>query len=247
VLADLGMAGMVLWLVREELRRWWPSQLKDFKSEVQALKKLLVLGVPVGFQQGLEVWGFSIAGLMMGWLGKEVLAAHSLCLNLSSISFMFPFGIGLAACTQVGQLLGAGRDWGRAAGIALGCGAGSMLCFSALFGLFPELPLGIYRPKPEVLAIALGLLPVASAFQLFDGIQGVAFGILRGVGDVRLPALINVIGYYLVGLPLGYYLTFKTDFGARGIWVGLTMALATVAGLLLLRLYRVYRLGGFRV
>jgi MATE family multidrug resistance protein len=93
-----------------------------------------------------------------------------------------------------------------------------------------------YSADPGVLAVAVVILPLAGAFQLFDGIQAVAFGVLRGAGDTRLPVVANIVGYWLIGLPAGWFLAFVLGFGARGVWSGLALGLAAVAGLLLARL-----------
>lgn len=249
VFSDLGMLAMSLFLGRHVLREWWPhpKEREDFWHILKAQGPLLRVGGPIGLQQGLEVWGFSIAGLMAGWLGEVPLAAHMLCLNLASLSFMLPLGIGTAASTRIGHLVGAGQPLGRAAWAAVGMGVGVMSLSGTLFSLFPGFMLSLYHPEATVLATAIILLPIAGAFQLFDGIQGVSFGVLRGAADVRIPALINVVGYYCLGLPLGYFLAFRLDMGVRGIWLGLSLALASIAGLLLLRVRAVVKKGVTRI
>lgn len=249
VLSDIGMLGTGLFLGRHVLREWWPhaEDMESWKQLLLAQSQLLKVGAPIGLQQGLEVWGFSIAGLMAGWLGEIPLAAHMLCLNMASVSFMLPLGIGTAASTRIGHLVGAGQPLGRAAWTAVGMGICVMSLSGTLFSLFPDFMLSLYHPEATVLATAILLLPIAGAFQLFDGIQGVSFGVLRGAADVRVPALINVIGYYCLGLPLGYVLAFRMDMGVRGIWLGLSLALASIACLLLLRVRTVVKKGGTRV
>lgn len=249
VFSDIGMLGMGLFLGRNVLREWWPrtEDMEDWRQIFWAQGKLLQVGAPIGLQQGLEVWGFSIAGLMAGWIGEIPLAAHMLCLNMASVSFMLPLGIGTAASTRIGHLVGAGQPLGRAAWTAVGMGICVMSVSGTLFSLFPGFMLSLYQPEATVLATAILLLPIAGAFQLFDGIQGVSFGVLRGAADVRVPALINVIGYYCIGLPLSYFLAFRMDMGVRGIWLGLSLALASIAGLLLLRIRAIIKKGGIRV
>jgi MATE family multidrug resistance protein len=203
--------------------------------------------VPVGLQVGLESWAFAGSTLMAGWLGATAVAAHSVVLNLSAIAFMVPLGISAAASTRVGNLLGAGAPWGRAAWTAMGLGAAVMTASATLYASFPEALVRLYTDERAVIAVGATLLPIAAAFQIFDGLQAVGFGVLRGAGDLRLPALANVLGYWVLGLPVGAWLAFEAGWGTRGIWMGLTLGLAIVAGLLLLRLRSTVRRGGFRV
>ncbi len=245
VISEWVMLGICLFLARDTIRDWWPQGTRKWRQERGQTWRLFQLGLPIGIQHGLEIWGFSIAGIMVGWQGETALAAHTLCLNLATISFMVPLGIGIAAGTRVGNLLGARAAWGIAAWTAIGMGFTAMMVPALLFSLGPGWVLGLYRPDPVVLAMAVGILPIAGAFQLFDGVQAVAFGLLRGAGDLKVPAIANGVGYYLVGLPLGYHLSQR--FGVRGIWMGLTMALATVAVLLLLRIRSTLAHGGFRL
>lgn len=249
VVAEYAMLVMMVVAGWPELKIWWMrrARIEDLRAEVRAQWRLISLGAPMGFQQGLEVWGFSLAGLMMGWLGPTSLAAHTLVLNLASLSFMFPLGIGMAASARVGHLVGGGHPIGRAAWTAIGMGVAAMSFFACLYSIFPGTVLALFRPEAQVLAAGVLLLPIAGAFQLFDGVQGVAFGVLRGGGDVRVPALINIVGYYLFGLPLGYLLAFVLGWGPQGIWLGLSAALAAVAGMLLLRVRAVVARGGTRV
>jgi len=198
------------------------------------LRRIVVLGLPVGLQLGLEMWAFQVATLMAGWLGEAELAAHTVVLNLASMAFMLPLGISMAAVTRVGNLLGAGqpRAAQRAAWVALGMGAGVMcgsaLGFVVLRGWLPR----VYTGDAEVLALAAVLLPIAGAFQLFDGTQVVGGGVLRGMGRTRPAALFNLLGYYVLGLPVAYYLAFEAGLGVTGIWWGLTVGLMAVALLL---------------
>jgi MATE family multidrug resistance protein len=160
---------------------------------------------------------------------------------------MVPLGIGSAASTRVGNLLGAGRPWALAARTAVALGLTMALLSATLFALFPRELAALYVPDdPDVLAIAVRLLPVAAGFQVFDAFQAVTFGVLRGAGDTFAPSVINVVGYYVVGLPLGAWLGWSGGLGVLGIWLGLTTALAIVSFLLALRLRHVSSRGGFR-
>jgi MATE family multidrug resistance protein len=204
---------------------------------------MMKLGLTLGFQFGFEVWAFHAAGFMMGRLGAIPFAAHAITINLATISFMVPSGIGAAAATRVGQLVGAGQAWARAASVAVGLGALVMVVPAAAFVLAARPLTGFYSVDPAVLATAAAILPIAGAFQLFDGVQAVAFGVLRGAGDTRVPAIANVVGYWLVGLPAGWFLAFVAGFGPRGVWSGLAIGLAAVAALLLARIARLAKRG----
>jgi MATE family multidrug resistance protein len=196
-----------------------------------ALRSILAVGIPIGLHFAAEIWGFHVAGLWAGWLGKNELAANSVVLNLASISFMLPLGVGLATVTRVGNLVGEGRprDAQTAAWSALGLGAGLMLLCAATFLLAGEPLVGAYTSDPAVLALAVSTLPIAAAFQLFDGLQVVAAGVLRAIGRTTPTAIANLLGYYALGLPLGYYLAFPRGMGLAGIWWGVACGLAAVA------------------
>ena len=137
--------------------------------------KMLGVGVPVGLQISIEAWAFVFAGVMMGWLGEVELAAHTVALNLASLPFMAALGISAAASTRVGNLVGAGLEWAKAAWIALALGAFIMSFSMVSFLLAPMFFASIYTSAPDVLALAAVLIPMAGAFQLCDGIQVVSF------------------------------------------------------------------------
>jgi multidrug resistance protein, MATE family len=224
----------------------WP-RLREHRAglgrglEVGPVLRLMRIGVPMGFQIGLEFWAFIAAGFVVGTLGPVALAAHAIAMNLASISFMMPLGISAAATTRVGNLRGAGLPWGRAAGMSIGLGVVAMTISASLFALLPGPLIGLYTDDPDILTVALTLLPVAALFQLFDGIQGVSFGVLRGLGDVRVPTAINIVGYWIVGVPVGALLALRTSLGPQGVWVGLAASLLVVGTLLLLRVWRLAR------
>ena len=228
------MLASLLFFARRTLREYWPGWAGAMDGA--PLFRLMKLGLTLGLQFGFEVWAFHAAGFMMGRLGAIPFAAHAVAINLATISFMVPSGIGAAAATRVGQLVGAGHAWSRSAWIAVGLGAAVMTIPAVAFASAARPLTGFYSADPGVLAVAVAILPLAGAFQLFDGVQAVAFGVLRGAGDTRLPAVANVVGYWLFGLPAGWFLAFAAGWGARGVWSGLAIALATVAALLLTRM-----------
>ena len=255
VLGTVGVAwatlGCQLLMTAALLAIAWPELQRCRPTEpvlrAEPLIRLAGDAVPVGLQTGLEVWAFQAATLMMGWLGATAVAAHTVALNLASVSFMVPFGMSAAAATRVGNLLGAGQDWQRAGWVAIGCGTAVMLVGASLFTLLPEPLARLYTDDTAVIAVAATLLPVAGAFQLFDGAQVVSFGVLRGAGDVRFPPLINLVGWWGIALPAGWLLAFRLGWGERGVWAGLVIGLGLVAASLLVRVRVTGRRGGRRV
>lgn len=191
----------------------------------------LRVGIPVGLQYGLEVWAFQIATLMAGRLGTESLAASTIVLNLASLSFMVPMGISIGAATRVGNLLGAEDRRGaqRSAWVALALGGATMTLFALGFLLLRGWLPALYTAHAATCALAAAALPIAGAFQFFDGIQVVGGAILRGMGRTRPAAVFNLIGYYGVGLPLGGWLAFERAWGLAGVWWGLAAGLLVVA------------------
>jgi MATE family multidrug resistance protein len=231
MLLVLGLAGAPMWsaLWRRPSRRLF--QLRPYGE-------LLAIGVPTGIQYGLEVWVFMTVSLLMGTLGTVALAGHQIAINLASVSFMVPLGLGSAAATRVGNAIGR-RDLPGArlaATGAIGLGASVMTVSALLFALAPRLLAHAYTPDREVIAQAASLLPIAALFQIFDGIQAVGCGVLRGAADTRAAATINLVGYWVLGLPIGIALTFPVGLGPRGLWWGLTLGLAVVAALLVRRI-----------
>jgi MATE family multidrug resistance protein len=199
--------------------------------EKARLLEIIRFGTPVGIQISLEMWAFTAASLFAGWLGTVELAAHTIVLNIASVSFMVPLGISFAAVTRVGNLIGAGRsrEAQRAAWVAVAMGGGVMVVFAAMFiGARHWLP-SFYAVDPAVIALSAVLLPVAAAFQLFDGIQVVGSGVLRGMGRTRPVAIFNLFGYWALALPLAYWLAFPMGMGVPGIWWGLCLGLGVVA------------------
>jgi len=196
------------------------------------IKDLLKIGIPAGLQFVFEIGAFSMAALMMGWIGAPTQAAHQIAINMASISYMTVSGLGAAAAIRVGNQLGK-KDYKtmrRAAMTLIAMGTTFMAIFALIFIVFKEdLPL-IYNDKPEVVSIAAGLLIIAALFQISDGVQVIALGALRGMKDVKVPTLITFFAYWIIALPLGYVLAFNYGYGANGIWIGLFLGL-TIAGL----------------
>jgi MATE family multidrug resistance protein len=205
--------------------------------QIAPLWRMVRLGAPIGFQFGLEFGAFGAIGIFMGWLGSMAMAGHQVALNLSSLTFMVPLGVSQATAVMVGQGVGRGDLPGarRAAGAGLLLGGGFMVLTAILFLAFPSAFAGVYSEGAEVVAVAALLIPLAGVFQVFDGIQVVSSGILRGVGETRFPMAVNLMGFWCVGIPLSLFLGFRTPAGPRGLWWGLVAGLAAVAVLLLIR------------
>ena len=199
----------------------------------RGLWTVLVLGIPVAFQVTFEIGAFGVSTLMAGRLGTVDASAHLIVLNMASITFMVPLGIGLAASARIGNLIGEGRyETARlSARYAFAMGLGCMSIAAAVFYLGRHGLPSLYTNAGEldVRATAALILPVAAAFQIFDGIQVVGSGVLRGAGQTRPAAVFNLLGYWPLALPIGWWLTFRADWGIRGIWWGLALGLAIVA------------------
>jgi MATE family multidrug resistance protein len=236
---------VVLGLSRASFAQAWSRW--SGRVSIASVLQLTRRGIPMGLQMATEVWAFQVAGFLSGRLGTEALASHGVVLNLSSLSFLVPLGVAAAAATRVGNLIGAGERWGKAAKAALVLGVGAMSLSALTFATVPTAIAGLYTTQPSIIALAASVLPVAACFQLFDGTQAVCFGILRGAGDTRLGAVANLAGYWLVGLPIGAWLAFQQGYGLHGLWAGLAISLAVVAAILLLRLRWTHRRGGFRI
>jgi MATE family multidrug resistance protein len=226
------------WMFRLQRGAWvgWTAAALEPKGLLEVVR----FGAPVAIQLGLEMWAFQVATLMAGLLGELGLAAHTVVLNLASLSFMVPLGLSIATVTRVGNLIGAGNPAAaqRAAWVALGLGAATMACFSLLFVLGRHWLPTWYTRQPDVIALAAATLPIAAAFQLFDGVQVVGSGVLRGMGRSRPAAVFNLVGYYLLAMPFGWWLAFERGMGLRGIWWGLAAGLSSVAVLLVMWISR---------
>ncbi len=203
----------------------------------EAFGRMLRLGLPVGGQFLVEVGAFAAASILMGSMGAVVLAGHQVALNLSSLSFMVPLGISMASSVRVGHAVGRADLPGMrlAAKVSLFVGGGVMSFFGALFLLAPGPLARLFTDLEDVLVVAAGLIPLAGIFQVFDGIQVVAIGVLRGTADTRVPMWIQTLGLWGVGIPAAAFFAFGLDHGPAGLWWGLVLGLAAVAVIQVLR------------
>ena len=213
------------------------------RPDLARIRKLVVLGFPAGAQLAFEVAVFAAATALIGKLGAIPLASNQIALNTVSFTYMVPLGIGSAAAVRVGQALGRGDSHAasRSGWTAVLLGAGFMACMAVALWTVPQFIVRLYTPDATVIRAAAKLLFVAAFFQLFDGLQTVATGALRGAGDTRTPMICHLLGYWLLGLPLGYFLCFRLGRGAAGMWSGLCVALILIGVALLLAWYRAAR------
>jgi MATE family multidrug resistance protein len=241
---------LLLLLVAGEWREL-RSQLVPFRRDAFALRPLLgmlALGAPIAAQMQLEGGVFWLTGLLMSRFGLEALGGHQAALNLASNTFMVPLGLSMAAAVRVGYGVGAGdrAAVGRSIAVALGFGVAVMAVFGAVFLCAPYLLASIFSHDARVLAVAAALIPIAGVFQVFDGLQVVCIGILRGLSDTKTPLVVNLLGFWVLGAPVAILLS-RTELAARGLWWGLVVGLAIVALVLLARIRARLRAGLQRV
>ncbi len=219
---------------REALPVRWFAPLSMTRLRAQ-----LALGLPVALQLLLEVGTFSIAAILMGWLGAASLAAHQIAISYAALTFMFPLGIAIAVSVRVSQAVGA-QEWSRVRPIGFG-GVGMAMVVMGLFAagfLLLRVPLvGFFVRDAATAALAAQLLAVAGIFQVFDGVQVVSMGALRGLSDVKVPTLISFVSYWVVALPLCYGLGIVGKSHALGVWWGLAFGLAFAGALLATRFF----------
>ena len=201
------------------------------------LGRMLRLGAPIGLQFQLEYGIFAVVGLLMGTIGTTPLAAHQVALNIASFTFMVPMGIAAAVAVLVGHAVGRGDavEARLTATAALVSGVGFMALMAIVLLVAPGLIARAYTNDDAVVTIALILIPLAGFFQVFDGMQVVCGGILRGLGDTHSPLVANIIGFWVLGLPLGVWLGMRLGYGPAGLWWGLVAGLAVVGVGLLVR------------
>ncbi|HEX4427043.1 MAG TPA: MATE family efflux transporter [Terriglobales bacterium] len=224
------LAVTLLWVESKRSLSGWKVRV-DFDR----IAALLKLGGPAAAQILLEIGAFAAATTLCAKLGPVSLAGHEIALNCAALAFMVPLGISSAAAVRVGQQLGKGDPAGarRAGWSAIVLGSAFMTCSGLLFVSSSRSIARLFSPDPAVIRVGSILMLVAAAFQLFDGLQAVTTGALRGAGDTKTPMVANLIAYWLIGIPLGYVLCFRLGWGALGIWIGLCIGLMLIGSALL--------------
>ena len=226
------LVGYLLWYDgkhRTELLR------TPIQPDLMRIRRLIALGLPAAMQITLEIGVFALVTALIGRLGAVSLASHQIALNTVSLTYMVPLGISSAAAVRVGQAIGRRDPQGAAdaGGSAIFFGAAFMTLAGIALLLFPRGIARIFTPDAAIIRSTVLLLAAGAAFQLFDGIQTVATGALRGTGDTRTPMFCHFTAYWIIGLPLGYWLCFSRGWGAFGLWAGLSLALILIGIVLL--------------
>jgi len=221
---------LVVALARIE-RRAGRSVLHGLGVDPPLLGRLARLGLPAATQMLLECGVFATATVLAGSLTASALAAHQIALSAAAFTFMVPLGVSAAAAVRVGHAIGRRQPAAarRAGWTALLLAVAFMSASAVVFVTAPQAVLRVFTDAPDVIATGVTLLAVAAAFQLFDGLQVVATGALRGVGDTRTPMLANLAGHWMLGLPIGAALCFRIGWGVVGLWIGLCIGLIAVA------------------
>lgn len=230
---------MIVYIFRHPMYKQW-LHVKEKSESLKLFKHIFTIGLPSGMQYFFEVGAFASAAIMIGWFGKEQLAAHQIALNLASITYMIATGISAAGSIAVGDAWGRKNKTdiifsGRAALIM----SVVFMGFTALlFAVFNHFFVGLYIDNVYVAGMAANLLLIASLFQLSDGIQAVSLGILRGIGDTKVPTIITIIAYWVIGIPVGWVMAKYFDFTLYGIWFGLSIGLTFSAIMLTQRFFK---------
>ncbi|MER8952717.1 MATE family efflux transporter [Mesorhizobium sp. M0833] len=243
--STLMFAGMATVVMLEKKFRRYRLFGRFWRADWPRFKGLLRLGLPIAGLLAFEVTIFNAAAFLMGLIDAASLAAHAIAIQIASVTFMVPLGLNQAVTVRVGLAHGAGNPEGvsRAGWTAYVVGVSFMALMGLVMILWPHLLIGAFidvgnPANAEVVALAVSFLAFAALFQVFDGAQAVASGMLRGLHDTKVPMIYAAIGYWGIGLPLGVLLAFRFGFHGVGIWIGLSSGLAVVAALLLARWLR---------
>ncbi|MCB1461064.1 MAG: MATE family efflux transporter [Nitratireductor sp.] len=251
--ASSALAFIILWvyaLVVPAIRRY-EIHVRPWRGDLRAFLEVLHLGWPISLTIIAEVGLFAGAAIMMGWIGPVELAAHGIAMQIISLVFMIPLGLSMAATIRIGSALGRG-DHANLTGIALSnyiiAGAVALTSAAALV-LAPEPLIRLFldldnAQSAQVFAFGTTLLAVAATFQLVDGVQAIAVGLLRGLKDMRVSMAFAVVSYWVVGMPLAYVLAFPAGFGGVGLWLGLAAGLLVAAIALTARFF--WKIARFR-
>ena len=230
------LVGYLLWYDRKNRTELLKTPVD---IDLPRIRRLITLGLPAAIQFTLESGVFALATVLIARLGAVPLASHQIALNTVALTYMVPLGVASAAAVRVGQAIGRGtpRAAGDAGSTAIFLGAAFMTAAGVVLLTVPRWIARAYTPDEGVIRSTIHLLAAGAAFQLFDGIQTVATGALRGTGDTRTAMFCHFTAYWLIGLPLGAWLCFSRGWGAFGLWAGLSLALILI-GIVLLFAWR---------
>jgi len=210
------------------------------------IKRIASVGFSIGSQMVIEILAFTLGAIMLGWISKESLAGHQVAISMASMTYMISFGLASGTTIRVSHAFG---DHDRnELKHAIFASLHLVIAFMSLMGLLfillrNQLPV-LFTSDPAVIEVAAGLLVVGAVFQVFDGLQVVLLGALRGMADVRIPMFIAFFSYIVVSLPVSYLMAFVFHLGAPGVWIGFVFGLSTAAILFAFRLkHQVHKFG----
>jgi multidrug resistance protein, MATE family len=219
--------------------RFAGQQLFKVDFSARQLSSIVRLGLPIGISLAFESGLFAVTTFLMGTLGEIPLAAHQVANQSVFLTFMIPLGLAQATAVRVGTAVGQKNvaDVQRFGRLGIGLSVVWMIIMACLYWFIPKAVIGLYfdvsnPANAEIVRLAIGFLSIAALFQVFDGIQVTTAGALRGLKDTRMPMVISLLSYWIVGMGSGLLLTFGLNMGGRGLWFGLVIGLATAAGLL---------------
>lgn len=237
---SLLVVAMAIYIYRHPIFAAIHSAEVDWTDKWTHLGEFCRLSLPVGFQIWIEFLAYAVAAALIGQLGKYPLAAHQIAIGLATSSFMLLLAIGSAASIRVGQAVGAqdGTRGARAGAVGLGVAICFVSVSAIAFFTFPAALVRLFVADPEVLKLAVPLLFIAAVFQFFDAVQCVSVALLRGMEDTTTPSIISIVAYWVVGMPIGYYLAFAKNWGLTGVWIGFLLALMIQAIWFSLRFFR---------
>ncbi len=238
-ISRLIMPLIFVWIVlrkpgfRNYLIHAFHSGIERFK-----IKRIASIGISIGFQMVIEILAFTLGAIMMGWISKESLAGHQVAISMVSMTYMISFGLASGTTIRVSHAFGDGDR--HELKHAIFASLHLVIAFMSTMGILlillrNQLPL-LFTSDPAVIHVAAGLLVIGALFQVFDGVQVVLLGSLRGMADVRIPMFIAFFSYIIVSLPVSYLLAFVFNFGNSGIWIGFVFGLSTAAILFAFRL-----------
>ncbi|MDB4173323.1 MATE family efflux transporter [Bacteroidia bacterium] len=246
----LAVSMMLILFYSKRIPIIWSQFIGSFResTRISFYQRIFAIGFPSGLQYFFEVAAFAGAAVMAGWLGAQELAAHNLAITLASVTYMFAGGISAGSSICMARAYGKNNTQNvKAYGVnGLKIGFVVTVLFAIIFYLFNNPLAALFTDEPAVLQIGAELLFIAAVFQLSDGIQAISVGILRGIEDVAVPSALIFIAYWIIAMPIGYYLSHYSSVdalyhGVNGIWIGLCIGLTISATFLSYRFYYLLR------